>query len=100
MRGVSLPWSWSWRHWGIWTLDHTWVRQRDRRNQDIGIQACAAREGMGPGSTDARKGAWAQQARLLMLPVGLGSFNLVPLSTLKILDRRAVSVGAKRELEV
>lgn len=98
--GSSLPWSWSWRHCGIWTFGHIWVRQRDRRNQDIGIQACAAGEGMGPVSTDARKRAWARQARLLVLPVGLGSFYLVPLSTLKILDCQAVPVGAKRELEV
>lgn len=55
---------------------------------------------MGPGSTDARKGAWVWQARFLMLPVGLGSFHLLPLSTLKILDHCAVPVGAKRELEV
>lgn len=76
------------------------MTQRNRRNQDIGIQACAAREVMGPGSTDARKGAWVWQARFLMLPVGLGSFHLLPLSTLKILDHCAVPVGAKRELEV
>lgn len=55
---------------------------------------------MGPGSTDARKGVWAWQARLLVLPVGLGSFYLAPLSTLKILGRQAVPVVAKRELEV
>lgn len=94
--GSDFPWSYSWRHWGIWTFVHTWVRQRERRKRDVGIQACAGGEGTGPGSPDASKGGWACQARLLLLPVALDSFYLVPLNTLKMLDCQALLVGAKR----
>lgn len=54
---------------------------------------CAAGEGMGLGSTDDRKGAWAQEARILVLPVSLDPLYLT-LST-QYTDCLAVPVGAK-----
>lgn len=59
---------------------------------------CAAGEGMGLGSTDGRKDAWAQGDRLLVLPVSLDPFYLT--LTTQYTDCLAVPVGAKRELEV
>lgn len=60
---------------------------------------CAAGKGMGLGSTNGRKGAWAQEARLLVLPVSQDPHYLTLIST-QYTDYLAVPVGAKRELEV
>lgn len=79
------------------TFGHTWVRQRDRRNQGVGAQFMCSWGRYGSRLTHGRKGTWAQEARLLVLPVSLDALYLTLIST-QYTDCLAVPMGAKQEL--